>query len=162
MSMKRIEITTAYLLSKVMPVTESGCWIWMGEITKSHGYGVVNGQLPNGRRIDYVHRIFYERFKGAIPKGFTIDHLCRVRCCANPDHLEPVTIGENVLRGNSTSANHSRKTHCIHGHSLSGDNLYFVRTRPNTRICQTCMTKRRKEVYARKRLTMSTLLRATN
>lgn len=65
------------------------------------------------------HRHAYESLVGPIPGELTIDHLCRVRCCVNPDHLEPVTRGENVRRGEAgrvVAAMHRAKTHCPHGH----------------------------------------------
>lgn len=51
--------------------------------------------------MQYAHRLAYERAKGPIALGAQIDHLCRVRECVNPDHLEVVTQTENVRRGNS-------------------------------------------------------------
>lgn len=70
------------------------CWIWNGA-PKNHGYCMV-GEASRRR---YAHRVIYERFLGAIPDGLHIDHLCRVRNCVNPAHLEPVTIAENNRRG---------------------------------------------------------------
>src|SRR5207245_6492477 len=66
------------------------CWPWRGTI-QSKGYGHLNGRL--------VHRIVYELVHGPIPAGLTIDHLCRNRRCANPSHLEAVTMKENYDRG---------------------------------------------------------------
>jgi hypothetical protein len=66
------------------------CWIWQRGIDAA-GYGRVAGTR--------AHRVFYERHVGPIPEGLTIDHLCRVRSCCNPAHLEPVTAVENVSRG---------------------------------------------------------------
>lgn len=60
-----------------------------------------------GRRV-MVHRVSYETFIGPIPKGLEIDHLCRVKVCANPEHLEAVTHQENVRRGDLALANHLR------------------------------------------------------
>jgi hypothetical protein len=72
-------------------VSASGCWLWQGYLN-ADGYGSL------GHRA--AHRLYYERHVGAIPPGLTLDHTCGVRSCVNPDHLEPVTQGENVRRGN--------------------------------------------------------------
>lgn len=91
------------------------CWLWTGR-TKPDGYGVFKNKAPNGRwKHVYAHRFAYETERGPIPDGLTIDHLCRVRNCVNPDHLEPVTRNENMRR--------SRKPHCRRGHlfAITGD-----------------------------------------
>lgn len=121
-------------------VPESGCWIWMGAINRG-GYGF----FKLSRKMKCAHRVAYEEFVAPIPKGFEIDHLCRVRCCVNPAHLEPVSARENTLRGNTITRAHHLKTHCIHGHPLSGDNLIF---RPGGgRACLECrrVAQRRRE-----------------
>lgn len=69
-----------------------GCWPWTA--STANGYGVL---MVNKRR-EYAHRLSYARFNGPIPDGLDIDHICRNRTCINPDHLEPVTRGENVRR----------------------------------------------------------------
>lgn len=115
-------------------ISANGCWLWTG--ARSSGYGKVwiDGAIV------YAHRLFYERQVGSIPDGLTIDHLCRTRNCVNPAHLEPVSMLENWRRGESTSAGNARKTHCVHGHELVGDNL---RVRPDgTRQCRTCRDAR--------------------
>ena len=83
---------------------------------------------------------------GEVPKGLQLDHLCRVRDCVNPYHLEAVTQQENILRGESASAKHARKTHCINGHPLSGDNLYLRPDRGDRagRACRECQRIRNK------------------
>jgi len=95
------------------------CWIWIG--VRSGGYGryTFRGKLTG------AHRFYYELVNGPIAEGLQIDHLCRNRACVNPDHLEPVTIGENVLRGIGRSAQNARKTECLRGHPLNGSNLYI-------------------------------------
>ncbi len=64
---------------------------------------------------------------GQIPSGLTLDHLCRVRNCVNPAHLEPVTHRENTLRGDGVTAINARKTSCHRGHPFAGENLYVLR-----------------------------------
>lgn len=120
------------LLAKCIPVTESGCWLWL-ENEKTAGYGRIG---VNGKK-ELAHRVSYEVFKGAIPEGMTIDHLCRVRCCINPDHLEPVSFKENILRGTNPAAINARKTLCVKGHPLDEMNTYLS---PNGggRNCRAC------------------------
>ena len=121
------------ILARYTPVPESGCWIWDLSLN-SCGYGV----LYVGDKQIRAHRYFYEHLRGQIPEGFVIDHLCKVRCCVNPDHMEIVTFRENVLRGESPSANYARREHCKHGHLLVGDNVYINQRYPNRRQCRTC------------------------
>jgi Holliday junction resolvase len=75
----------------------SGCWIWMKART-ADGYGL---GCRTGRTW-LMHRFYYEQHIGPIPEGLQLDHLCSVRACVNPDHLEPVTQIENHLRGRLT------------------------------------------------------------
>lgn len=114
------------------PVPESGCWIWNGS-DKNHGYCRfrVNGKLM------MVHRFSYELFNGKIQDGLSIDHLCRVRCCVNPIHLEAVAHRTNVLRGISPMSQNAAKKFCINGHELIGNNLYRVSSR-RERSCKIC------------------------
>lgn len=100
-----------------------GCWEWTGAVSDL-GYGRCNEHVHG---TGYAHRAAYEALIGAIPDGKTLDHLCRNRRCVNPDHLEPVTQGENVLRGYSPAGANARKTTCLRGHAL-----------PPDRICRTC------------------------
>lgn len=95
----------------------SGCWNWMGSIVPG-GYGKFNVEKNKVRKCFNAHRWAYEYFKGPIPDGLTLDHLCRNRRCVNPDHLEPVTIRENLLRGNGVPARNARKKRCPKGHLL--------------------------------------------
>lgn len=111
-----------------------GCWNWIGAMSID-GYGRM---LRGGKNVN-AHRIAYELLVGPIPSGLTLDHLCRNRKCVNPSHLEPVTRGENVLRGESPSAIHARKTHCAYGHAFDADNTIrrVIRGR-SARICRAC------------------------
>ena len=87
----------------------TGCWLWTRALQPA-GYGRIS---VNGRLI-YTHRAAYEAFVGPIPEGMDIDHLCRVRSCCNPDHLEPVTRRENLLRGDTLTAAHAAGKDCGH------------------------------------------------
>ncbi|ALG85838.1 HNH endonuclease signature motif containing protein [Gordonia phthalatica] len=75
-------------------VDGSGCWIWNRKI-RPDGYG----RKSLGKYVQVpAHRWVYEQCVGPIPDGLELDHLCNVRACVNPDHLEPVTHTENMLR----------------------------------------------------------------
>lgn len=96
----------------------AGCWRWGGYVNES-GYGVAR----IGGKSMPAHRAVYAALRGEVPQALDLDHLCRVRDCVNPDHLEPVTRRVNVLRGVGAGAQNARKTHCEKGHLLEGDNL---------------------------------------
>lgn len=87
------------------------CWLWTAGRT-SRGYGAFSA---DGRQ-HLAHRVAYEEESGSIPDGLTIDHLCRVRHCVNPSHMEVVTRGVNVLRGVGPSAANARKDRCPRNH----------------------------------------------
>ena len=108
------------------------CWVWTGCIGRD-GYGRFNaGQRTTIR----AHIWAYRRYIGPVPARLTLDHLCRNRRCVRPDHLEPVTRGTNVLRGESVFAQHARQTHCIHGHPFDSTNTY--RDQRGRRACREC------------------------
>jgi hypothetical protein len=109
------------------------CWMWTGA-TNSDGYGI----LKMKRRTAYMPRWSYEHHVEPIPEGLEPDHLCRVRACVNPDHLEPVTHKENVLRGFSPMAINARKTHCIRGHAFDEVNTGKAGGPGGGRRCRAC------------------------
>lgn len=110
--------------------TETGCWEWPG--TGNIGN---YGQVSFGGKMLVVHRLVYEHFRGSVPEGFEVDHLCYNGRCANIDHLEAVTPKENNLRRRNRK---NPKIHCGRGHLLSGDNLYVFPVSGNRR-CKTCI-----------------------
>lgn len=84
------------------------CWLWTGS-TNNMGYG----RLYSVDRDDsvYAHRFAYEVFVGPIPANLVLDHLCSVRRCVCPDHLEPVTQRENNIRAHRTNGTYKADTH---------------------------------------------------
>lgn len=121
---------------KWIPEPNSGCWIWTSPWRRT-GYGYLQINRKNGKKKLLAHRVSYELYRGTIPNGMTVDHLCRTRCCVNPSHMEIVTSKENTLRGNNPAAQNARKTHCLLGHLLSGENLYTF-PRSGYRQCREC------------------------
>lgn len=110
------------------------CWLYLGPFHFSE-YGI-----PYGRYLkNEAHRLCYEIYKGPIPKGLTLDHLCRTTVCINPEHLEPVTRTENIMRGNGACAMHARKTHCYKGHEFTKENISSSGLKIGKRVCLSCM-----------------------
>lgn len=108
------------------------CWTWTGAKAVKNArhtpvyYGEYAIRFPRIEKY-YAHRFSYEFFKGPIPDGFQIDHVCKNTLCVNPDHLEAVTPKTNVLRGNTIAAKNKTKTHCPKGHPYDIKNTYIVR-----------------------------------
>lgn len=123
---------------KYIPEPNSGCWLWTASVRH-----LSYGQFWDGESIVFAHRWSYEHHIGPVPKGLVLDHLCRVPLCVNPDHLEPVTQRENVLRGVGIPAKNIQKTHCPKGHPYKGDNL-LIRAE-KWRGCRTCEKRRKRK-----------------
>lgn len=135
-SFAKPEMMIAALERSFTPEPNSGCWLWTGWCN-AKGYGTMTFDGPNGRQTgSSAHRVAYRVWKGEIPAGHVVDHLCRVRCCINPDHLEAVTPAENWWRGQAPSAIKARLTNCANGHPLSGENLTVLKN--GGRLCKAC------------------------
>lgn len=125
--------------------SDDGCWLWSGHLNPE-GYGILRRRL--------AHRFAYELLVGVIPEGLQIDHLCNVRNCVNPAHMEPVTNLENQRRAWERGGNENRrdmlgaikrqKTHCPQGHPYSGSNLRIDASSGarRCRICDVAKSKR--------------------
>lgn len=136
---------------------EDGCLLWTGRTLPS-GYAI----YKTGSRTLYVYRWAYEHFVAPIPAGLTIEHLCHDpnvcrlwragaclhRRCVEWSHLLPLPNAENSMRGGSPLAWKSRQVDCIHGHPLSGPNLYV--TPDGRRQCRQCRTDALERFYAKR------------
>ena len=110
---------------------ENGCWLFQGA-TKA-GYGVVGlGGRSDGNAL--AHRLTFTHFIGPVPDGLDLDHLCRVRQCCNPWHLEPVTRLVNANRGLRGTG--YRDSHCKNGHEYTPEN---TRMKGGYRRCVRCL-----------------------
>lgn len=121
-----------------LSVLDNGCREWTG-CDDGQGYGrtSLNGIAVN------VHRVVYEALRGPIPGGHHLDHLCRNRKCANPDHLEPVTPEENVRRGDNRNRIKANCPKC------GGD--YSVKPTRGERYCKDCYNAQRRAKWAEMR-----------
>lgn len=127
------------ILTNISPEPTSGCWLWIGCVNEA-GYGLTRVNRRNER----AHRIAYETFIGPIPKGLSLDHLCRTRCCVNPRHLEPVTHKENCHRSPFTGPGikhnwtngRAARIQCPQGHHYDLLNTFF--DKKGSRLCRQC------------------------
>ena len=130
--------------SKVAPCPMSGCWLWTAALSLGYGkFGV-------GQRVRSAYRYAYEMLVGAVPNGLELDHRCRVRCCVNPAHLEPVTHAENIRRGDSPAqlvhfnrVERIRPPTCPAGHQFDEKNTRI--TPKGHRKCRACHRERERE-----------------
>ena len=137
--MKRItreEVIDKFHSSYVVSLV-TGCWEWI-KATNEDGYGTIYVGL--GKHVK-AHRFSYELYNQLIPKGLEIDHICGIRCCVNPQHLEIVTHIANILRSNCPPAINARKTKCIRGHTFSIHNTYYETTGRRCRLCHSMKMK---------------------
>jgi hypothetical protein len=118
-------------------VVDTGtCWLWTGTRARN-GYG--RFRKDHGGPSFAAHRLAYELLVGPIPEGHDLDHLCRVRRCVNPAHLEPVTRAVNLARGSTEHWGANRnKDRCDNGHEMTEANTYVRPDRPNRRECRKC------------------------
>jgi hypothetical protein len=123
-----------------------GCWLWTGtELT--NGYGkIATRRTPTASGTRLAHRVSWELARGLIDEDLVLDHLCRVKLCVNPDHLEPVVLRENVRRG----LHGVLRTRCKYGHELTPENTQYD-VRRNCRRCRTCAREWDRRAKAKRR-----------
>lgn len=93
------------------------CWLSTNRVRPD---GYTNMRVEGVTR--FCHQVTYEHWFGPVPEGLELDHLCKVRACCNPYHLEAVTHLENMRRGDSPSQVIARSGKCGRGHEL--DDVY--------------------------------------
>ena len=147
---------------KWIPEPNTGCWLWTGAEqpprgSSVSGYGLMNLSRVYGRNY-FAHQVAMHVYKGypldmtSRPSKYVWDHLCRVRACVNPDHIELVTHQTNILRGEGLAATAIKQTHCKHGHELSGDNVRIVYKPHKQRLCRACRRRISSEWSRKKRV----------
>lgn len=119
------------------------CWLWEASCSLD-GYGQIGvyGSLVR------AHRFSYELMCEPIPDGLEIDHLCRVRACVNPAHLQPVTSQVNAHRG-ADARIIERGGKCAKGHDMTRDNIYWKANRRP--MCRTCVLENQRRHQQRKK-----------
>ncbi len=127
-----------------------GCWLWTGAVLRN-GYGYFGlSCVRSAPKSILAHRWAYIDANGEPPEGLVIDHLCRVRTCVNPAHMEPVTQQVNLLRGVGPAlrrAHFAAITHCVHGHEYTPENTYRNK-RDGRRSCKECSRIRQRKAAA--------------
>lgn len=135
------ESTLARFAAKIA-VDDNDCWIWIASCCKD-GYG----QFYSEGSMRRAHRVAYQHFIGLVPRGLDLDHLCRVRRCVNPMHLEPTTRAENSRRGFNGDS-----TQCKNGHLWTPENTGHYRHGGLThRYCRECHRTRSRGYYKENR-----------
>jgi hypothetical protein len=138
-------ITSDGIVYEPQPTADrQDCWLYAKQ-TSAADYGVLHTKIDGKLRTWRVHRLMYEAFKGEIPEGLYLDHLCRVTRCVNPDHLEAVTPKVNALRGAGITAYYTSRTHCVRGHEFTPENTYSDKW--SERNCRECARIRAKITY---------------
>lgn len=96
-------------------VQQSGCWISNYSVG-NHGYAQIGWADGAKNHMVLAHRASWVNINGQLPVGFTLDHVCKVRTCVNPEHLRLLSNFENARRTNGTDFPLGE---CAHGHPNS-------------------------------------------
>src|SRR5690606_19217105 len=157
MPLDRLLAVVPHWSNRITVTPEKGCWEWTGSINSS-GYASarVRKLLPNE---GMAHRISYAILRGNLVHGMVLDHLCRVRNCLNPEHLEMVTPQENLRRGRTSEKEalwtklmpgvekpHNWEYYCVRLHVLTGHKYIMPEEFFNgyvSQVCESCLIEKR-------------------
>lgn len=131
----------ARIWEKISPEPNTGCWLWTGYVQEWKDGDGYEQTWFDGKLLR-PHVVMYKYFKGEIPSGLDLDHLCRVRCCCNPDHLEPVSRSENNKRGTvgqNMKDLWAKAEKCQRGHLRTPDNIIVNK---GYKLCKACRNAR--------------------
>ena len=139
-----VKFNEKYLIDRSIPEPNTGCWLWLGSVSQD-GYSQVGKPPWSG------HRIAFEVKHGPVPEGMEVDHICRVRCCVNPDHMQPLTHYDNLIKSYRKVSPNSLKTHCPKGHPLDGENLRLKKTSTRLGVSRQCKACERDRYQAKRK-----------
>lgn len=124
------------------------CWLWTGA---DSGDDDPWGKVWDGQRVVPAHRWIYEEaYDVRLPPEIEPDHLCKVRLCVRPSHLDPITKRENVMRSNAPGPLAVRTNHCKRGHEFTPENTR-IRRSDGGRECRSCARMRNRAAKERAR-----------
>lgn len=137
------KIAAQFVIEQRSTFVPDECWAWTGQLRRGYGTIWIGGR--DGGNVT-LHRYIYVLLGLTIPEGLQLDHLCRVRECSRPSHLEPVTARVNKIRGMAT------RTECSLGHKLDGLRKSTYPGSGPRRYCKICQARMQREARARKKV----------
>lgn len=114
------------LTNKYIPEPNSGCWLWIGGV-QAEGYGLIRDGIKRAK----AHRVSYKLFKGNIPAGLVVRHICDTPECINPDHLVLGTHKDNS--DDRVKRNRQSKGSSVHSAKLKESDIPSIRIKLETR-----------------------------
>lgn len=131
------EVTIDYFFERTYMDPNSGCWLWLGDLRSSGHAACHCGGHASG------HRLSYSVFKGEIPAGHDLHHICANPSCVNPDHVVPLTHSEHPRIDNARYERFRNKPFCKQGHPRTPDNLYVITVASTGKKYRQCIQCRR-------------------